>query len=101
MKALLSHLAKQILPHPDDIVIVEDKDQDNNIELSMYTHPEDTGLAIGKGGKTVHALRELLKVKAMQTGERINLVIKSTDEMPENAETTDEQNEIAEVLNKE
>lgn len=75
MKELLTYLAGSILPHSEDIEIIENKDEGGNVNLTLVTHPEDTGLAIGKGGKTAHALRELLKVKAMNKGERVTLTI--------------------------
>src|SRR5665811_634988 len=83
MKELLTYLTKHILPHAEDIEILEACNETGDVSFTLYTNPEDTGIAIGKGGKTAHALRELLKVKAMQTGQRVSLTIKSTDEKVE------------------
>lgn len=83
MKELLEYLAKNILTHPDDIQIEEEILDDGAIRLTLITHPEDTGLAIGKSGKTVRALREILKIKAIQTNEKIFLEVRSSEENPE------------------
>ncbi len=74
-----------MLPHPDSVEILETRDEAGNVNFTLYTHEEDTGIAIGKGGKTAHALRELLKVKAMQTGERVSLTIKPETEKENNS----------------
>ena len=83
MKELLTFLAQHILPHGDSVEIIEEQDETGSFVYTLYTHPDDTGIAIGKNGKTVHALREILKVQAMQKGIRVNLTIKSSDEKDE------------------
>lgn len=86
MKELLEYITKRILPHPDDIKIEEKVDENGNVYLTLITHPDDTGLAIGKGGKTAHSLRELLKIKAMNSGVHVYLSVKSRDEIEEELE---------------
>ena len=83
MQELLEYIATKILPHPDDIHITERVDDEGSVRLTLVTHPEDTGLAIGKGGKTAHAIREILKIKAIQEGKRVYLDIRSPEEMAE------------------
>lgn len=81
MKELLEYIAKKILSHPDDIRIDEQTDENGNVNITLITHPDDIGLAIGKGGRTAHSLRELLKIKAMQMRVRVFLTIKTPDEV--------------------
>lgn len=91
MKELLTHIAKKILPHPDDVQVIEEVREDGSIHLTLITNDEDTGLAIGKGGKTAHALRELLKIKAIQDNTKIYVDIKSsTDAHAEGNDMADE-----------
>jgi uncharacterized protein len=80
MKELLEYIAKKILPHAEDVMVEESINEDGSTQLRLVTHPEDAGLAIGKEGKTARALRELLKIKAIQLGVRVYLKIQSTDE---------------------
>lgn len=80
MKELLTYLAQSILPHPDEVTVTEEVTPDGTVRLTLITHPEDTGLAIGKGGKIAHALREVIKIKAMQEKKRVYLDIRSSDE---------------------
>ncbi len=79
MTELLEYITKRILRHPDDIKVEEETDGDT-VRVTLYTHPDDIGLAIGKNGKTANALRELLKVKAINSNQRIFLDIKTVEE---------------------
>jgi predicted RNA-binding protein YlqC (UPF0109 family) len=79
MQELLEFVAKKILNHPDDVVVMEENDE-RGLRVTLIVHPEDVGLAIGKAGKTANALRELLKVKVTGSGNRVMLDIKSKDD---------------------
>lgn len=81
MKETLTYIAQQILPHPNDFSVDEQVDEAGNVQLTLITHPEDTALAIGKQGRTVKALRELIKIKAIQNNVRISLDVRSRDEV--------------------
>jgi len=81
MKELLEYLAKHILPHPEAVQVLQKETDDGGVHLTLVTHPDDTGLAIGKNGKTAHALRELIKTKAMLANKRVYLDIRSQDEL--------------------
>jgi uncharacterized protein len=72
MKELFEFLVKKIVEHPDDIVIEEVKEE-GQINLNFRANPEDIKIIIGKNGRTIKALRELLKIKAIKEKKRINL----------------------------
>ena len=80
MKDLIEFVAKKIVRNPDAVSVTEEVDEEGNARITLLTHPDDVGMAIGKGGKTAHALRELLKVKATGSGQRVFLDIRSTTE---------------------
>ncbi len=79
MTELLEYITKRILRHPEAVKVEEEVDG-NTVRVTLYTHPDDIGLAIGKNGKTANALRELLKVKAINSKQRIFLDIKTAQE---------------------
>lgn len=64
MKNLLDYLVKNIVSHPDKVVI-KLQEKDDYLNFSLKTGPEDMGKIIGRGGKTIKALRTLLRLKAM------------------------------------
>jgi predicted RNA-binding protein YlqC (UPF0109 family) len=72
MKKLLEFLLKAIVDHPED-VIVEEKEEEGQLNLNLQANPEDIKIIIGKNGRTIKALRELLKIKAIREKRKVNL----------------------------
>ena len=63
MKDLLEFIVKSITG--SDAVEVEEVETDGRTELTIYAEPEIIGIIIGKAGKTIKAIRNLLKVRAI------------------------------------
>ncbi len=63
MKDTLTYLVSNLVDHPDDVVIEERVDRDATV-FTIHTHPEDVGKVIGKSGRIIRALRDLMKVLA-------------------------------------
>ena len=74
MKKLLDFLVKSIVDHPEDIEIEEDKNEQELI-LNLKANPEDIKIIIGKDGKTIRAIREIIKIKAIQQKAKVNINI--------------------------
>jgi len=62
MKKLLEFLVKNITG--SDEFTVNEQTNDNFINYSIKTKPENMGLLIGKGGMTIKTIRNLLRVRA-------------------------------------
>lgn len=62
MKDLLTFIIKNILKSDD--FGIEEVDSDNSITFKIKLPEEKAGLVIGKGGRTIKAIRNLLKVRA-------------------------------------
>jgi len=65
MKDLLAFLTKSIVEHPEEIVI-EEKEDDGQTNLTLQAHQDDIKMIIGKKGRTIKAIRELLKIRAIK-----------------------------------
>ena len=63
MKDTLTFFVSFLVDHPDDVVIDERVDGDATI-LTVHTNTEDIGKVIGKSGRIIRALRDLMKVIA-------------------------------------
>ena len=63
MNKLLSYLVKEILGN-DNFEVEENISENGFVNLKITTAPENIGLIIGKKGKTINAIRSLLRVKA-------------------------------------
>ena len=62
MRELLEFLLKGILG--DDNYSIEEEKEENHIIFLIDTKPENMGLIIGKRGKTIRTIRNLLRVRA-------------------------------------
>lgn len=74
MKEFLEYLIKEIVSKPEEVNV--DEIHDNGFyTYSVHVSEEDMGLVIGKEGKTIKALRNLAKAKAIKDDVRIQVVL--------------------------
>jgi predicted RNA-binding protein YlqC (UPF0109 family) len=72
MKETLHYIVSSIVEQPDAVVI--DEENDNGVvTLLINVAPEDMGKVIGKEGKVIRSIRNIMKVKAMKHNIRINV----------------------------
>ncbi len=67
MKDTLLFLVQSIVDHPDDVSVIEEINEDRTI-LRLTCHPEDMGKVIGKSGRIIRAIRDLVKLIAAKRG---------------------------------
>jgi len=73
MKDLISFLVNGIIGS-DDFEIIEESEDTFSV-FTIKAKPEYMGLIIGKGGKTIKTIRNLVKVKATLEKKTINLLV--------------------------
>ena len=54
---------------------VEEREEDGTLNLSLSVAKEDMGRVIGKEGKIIRAIRNLLRIRAIKEGKRIHLIL--------------------------
>jgi predicted RNA-binding protein YlqC (UPF0109 family) len=69
MKHFLDFVARSLVDNPDDVQISESGKEGEEI-FRIGLHPADVGLVIGKGGRTISAIRSLINT-ASKTGEHL------------------------------
>ncbi|HDQ72610.1 MAG TPA: KH domain-containing protein [Chloroflexi bacterium] len=74
MKELIEFVAKSLVNDPSQVTVSEIKGQ-NSLTLELRVGPEDMGRVIGKGGRTVNAMRTLVQVGAAGQGKRVTLEV--------------------------
>lgn len=80
MKELLLYLMTQLVEHPEDIRIEEAAEQDRSV-LTLHVHPEDMGKVIGKQGRIIRALRDIMKLAAAKLHAYVDIVL-AEDRLP-------------------
>jgi predicted RNA-binding protein YlqC (UPF0109 family) len=70
MQELLSHLAKGLVDKPE-AVSVESFEEDDALVLELTVDDDDTGKVIGRSGRTVNALRTVMRACGAKHGQRV------------------------------
>jgi predicted RNA-binding protein YlqC (UPF0109 family) len=74
MKELVEFIAKSLVDDPSQVYVSEIEGE-NSVILELRVGPEDMGRVIGKGGRTVNAIRSLIRVLAAKQGKRVTLEV--------------------------
>jgi uncharacterized protein len=77
MRELLEYLAQGLVDHPEEVSVEQFEEDDGTIVLELCVAPDDYGKVIGRGGRTAHALRTV--VKAAATGEGCHVLVDIVD----------------------
>jgi predicted RNA-binding protein YlqC (UPF0109 family) len=76
-RELLQYLAEGLVDDPERVSVEPFEGDDGTIVLELSVAPDDYGKVIGRGGRTAHALRTV--VKAAATGEGCHVVVDIVD----------------------
>ena len=72
MKDTLTHIVKAIVQNPDDVLISE-TEADGVVALTITVNPSDMGRIIGKSGKVIRSIRNVMKIPAIKQNKRIDI----------------------------
>lgn len=75
MKELLSFIVENIVKNPSEVSISESNNPSGEILLELKVAQDDMGLVIGKGGKVIKSIRNLIRTKALLENKRVNLLL--------------------------
>jgi uncharacterized protein len=76
-RRLLEYLAEGLVDEPEEVSVEQFDGDAGTIVLELSVGPEDYGRVIGRGGRTAHALRTV--VKAAATGEGCHVLVDIVD----------------------
>lgn len=74
MKELIEVIAKALVEHPDEVVVIE-KDDGRSITLELHVAPSDMGKVIGKQGRIAKAIRAVVKAASAKENKRVDVEI--------------------------
>lgn len=70
MKDALTHIVHSIVENTDAVVI-DEVTEDTTTTFTITVAPEEVGKIIGKSGKVIRSIRNVLKIPAMKAGIRV------------------------------
>lgn len=74
MKQLLEYIISGIVSKTE-YIFVNESNENGTLLLKLKVSDEDFGTVIGKGGRTIKAIRDLLRLKAQKDNIRFNLMV--------------------------
>ena len=70
-KELLEYVVKNLVTNPDAVVINEDIREDGKTVLKLRVDSSDMGRIIGKEGRIIKAIREIINAYGMRQSQKI------------------------------
>lgn len=74
MKKALEYIIAAIVDNPKEVEITEQEDN-GIINFTIKVAPSDMGKIIGKNGKVIRAVRNVVKISAIKQNKKINIVL--------------------------
>ncbi len=75
MKDFLTYLTRAIVDHPDKVAVDEQVSPEGYKVLNLTVDPSDMGKVIGKSGRIIKAVRDLVRILAIKENARVNVVL--------------------------
>jgi uncharacterized protein len=74
LQKLLVVLARSLVEEPE-AVEVSGTETDSRVDLELRVLPEDMGKIIGRQGRTIRAIRTVVKAASVKLGKRVNVEV--------------------------
>ena len=71
MEDLLEYLVRGLVDDPDEVSIEPYDEDDGTLVLEVHVGEDDAGKVIGRGGRTVDALRTVMRACSTRAGRRV------------------------------
>ena len=71
MRELLEYLVQALVDKPDQVKVEEFEEDDGTLVLELRVADDDVGKVIGRNGRTVNALRAVVRASAVKQGRRV------------------------------
>ena len=71
MEDVLEYLARSLVDKPDEVSVESFEEEDGTVVLELHVAEDEAGKVIGRGGRTVAALRTVMKAASVRHGHRV------------------------------
>jgi predicted RNA-binding protein YlqC (UPF0109 family) len=71
LKDLVEYLAKALVDRPGDVSVEEFEEDDGTIVFEVDVADDDVGKVIGRNGRTINALRTVIRASAVRDNRRV------------------------------
>lgn len=71
MEALLEYLAGALVDDPESVTVESFEEDDGTLVLELHVGEDEAGKVIGRGGRTIGALRTLVRAASVKQERRV------------------------------
>jgi predicted RNA-binding protein YlqC (UPF0109 family) len=71
MEDLLAYLARALVDEPDKVSVDSYDEDDGSLVLELHVAEDDVGKVIGRNGRTINALRTVVRASSVKAGRRV------------------------------
>ena len=75
LENLLLILARALVDEPERVE-VSGIESDSRVDLELRVAPDDMGRVIGRQGRTIRAIRSVVKAASVKLGKRVNVEVR-------------------------
>ena len=97
MKQLLLDIVNSIVDHQDKVKLEESTDEEGNINFLLTVDPEDMGKIIGKEGKVIKSIRNIIRIPAIKQNKKVNLELTEQERLVKEPDTTGGEEKVEET----
>lgn len=86
-QALVKTIAVSLVTKPEAVTVTAEKDAEGVLRVMINVAEEDTGRVIGRRGATINAIRQIVRVSSVKSGDNVDVdVAESGEKKPAAAE---------------
>lgn len=71
MQELLEYILKSTIDNKE--ITVTESEEEGSVILTIHAPQEEIGRIIGKGGKVINAMKQLVKIQAIKENKRVEI----------------------------
>jgi hypothetical protein len=100
MKELLDHIIRSIVNYPDDVSIDERESVDfpGLTILTVDVNENDKGIIIGRKGRTINSIRDIVTISAIRNNKRVRVILKDDRTPDQENKKTEEQDMLEDEI---
>lgn len=71
MKDLVEYLTRSLVDYPDEVRVDSFEEDDGTLVFEVHLNEDDVGKVIGRSGRTINALRTVIRAASVREGRRV------------------------------
>ena len=75
LEELASFLTRGLVDNPDEVEVTSTETDESRVDLEIRVAQEDMGRVIGRQGRTIRAIRSVVKAAAVKADKRVDVEI--------------------------